>query len=99
IDPANAPLPTCWDLPFHPATGIQTSVLMSESDEGVSVSCRRQNAGRPLIGRGACAPSGVAGGVNCPAGTTVAAVTLALVNFRAPATRSQAAASADDLCA
>src|SRR5882672_5101848 len=64
-----------WNGKFHPETGIQTSLRMSESDEGLMASSTRQNAGRPATGRGVSAP--VAGGVNDPAGTSRAAVTVA----------------------
>ena len=47
IDPCHAPLPTAWNLPFQPEMGNHTSILMSESLEGVSVAATRQNAGRP----------------------------------------------------
>src|SRR5262245_2845790 len=65
---------------------------MSESVDGVSVSCTRQNAGSPVIGRGVAVLS--AGGVNEPAGTAVAAVTFALVSFSVAATRAQSCADA-----
>ena len=45
IAPLNAPLPTAWNLPFHPDAGNQTSILMSESLVGFSVAATRQNAG------------------------------------------------------
>jgi hypothetical protein len=66
---------------------------MSESDEGVSVSSTRQNAGRSAIGFGASPPD-AAGGVKCPVVTACAAVTFAFVSFNDAASRSQAAASA-----
>ena len=43
--PFKPPLPTAWNLPFQPAAGSQTSILMSESLVGVSVAATRQNAG------------------------------------------------------
>src|SRR5215212_3697048 len=52
--PAQPPLPTAWYLPFHavlpdapsaPGEGSHTSILMSESDECVSVAATRQYAG------------------------------------------------------
>src|SRR5205823_4609390 len=43
--PAQPPLPTAWNLPFHAWAGSQTSILMSESDEGVSVAATRQKVG------------------------------------------------------
>jgi hypothetical protein len=75
--PVNAPFPTAWSFPFHPSAGIQTSTLMSESLEGVSVAATRQNAGSAAYCR-ACPsdsdrPGGI-GGVNAPAATTSAVV-------------------------
>src|SRR5262249_38785532 len=79
--PAHAPLPTAWSFPFHPpppavdeAAGSQTSTLISESLDGVSVAATRQNAGRlanALLPRPA-RPFGI---VNCPAPTVCASVT------------------------
>ena len=43
--PAQPPLPTAWNLPFHPDEGSHTSILMSESLLGVSVAATRQKAG------------------------------------------------------
>ena len=43
--PAHPPLPTAWNFPFQPDAGSQTSILMSESPDGVSVAATRQNAG------------------------------------------------------
>jgi hypothetical protein len=43
-EPLNAPFPTAWNLPFHPAAGSQTSIFMDESAEGASVASTRQNA-------------------------------------------------------
>jgi hypothetical protein len=55
MTPAQPPLPTAWNLPFHAVSaaaapsargaGSQTSILMSESLVGVSVAATRQNAG------------------------------------------------------
>src|SRR5215510_8219082 len=45
IEPAHPPFPTASNLPFQPAAGNQTSILMSESLVGVSVAVTRQNAG------------------------------------------------------
>src|SRR5512138_1587116 len=44
--PAHAPLPTACSFVFQLAAGSQTSILMSESLEGVSVAATRQNGGR-----------------------------------------------------
>src|SRR6478672_10497446 len=49
IAPFHAPLPTAWNLPFQFAAGSQTSILMSESADGVSVAATRQNAGRSVM--------------------------------------------------
>jgi hypothetical protein len=43
--PAQPPLPTAWNVPFHPDIGIHTSTLMSESVLGASVAVTRQNSG------------------------------------------------------
>ena len=70
--PAQPPLPTAWNLPFHAAAGSQTSILMSESEEGVSVAATRQNAGNWL---NCCTAAGpVPGRLNPPAGTIWAKV-------------------------
>src|SRR5262247_3127508 len=61
--PAQPPLPTAWYLPFHPALGSQTSILMSESDEGVSVAATRQYAGSISGGAPAGAPPRPAAGI------------------------------------
>jgi len=44
MDPPNPPLPTPWNLPFQLASGIHTSILMSESVDGLNVAATRQNA-------------------------------------------------------
>src|SRR5437762_3932950 len=69
--PAQPPLPTAWNFPFQSAAGIQTSILMSESDEGVSVAATRQKVGC-WLNCGAAGP--VPGRVNVPAGTISARV-------------------------
>src|SRR6516164_1057973 len=46
IVPAQPPLPTPSNFPFHPDDGIQTSILISESLDGFSVASTRQKAGR-----------------------------------------------------
>src|SRR4051812_18538596 len=43
--PAQAPLPTDCKLPFHPASGNHTSILISESGTGLMVAATRQNTG------------------------------------------------------
>jgi hypothetical protein len=67
MEPAQPPFPTAWSFPFHPDVGSHTSILMSESDDGVSVPAIRQKEGRRLNG-GAAVPV-LPGGVNPPAGT------------------------------
>src|SRR5919198_5184914 len=69
--PAQPPLPTAWNLPFHAWAGSQTSILMSESEEGVSVAATRQKAGN-LLNCGTAGP--VSGRLNPPAGTIWAKV-------------------------
>ena len=46
--PFQPPLPIAWNLPFQPAAGSHTSILMSESADGLSVAATRQNAGRSV---------------------------------------------------
>src|SRR5690349_13286698 len=43
--PVHPPFPTAWKRPFHPVRGNQTSILMSESRDGVSVAATRQKPG------------------------------------------------------
>src|SRR5256885_14922143 len=69
--PAQPPLPTAWNFPFQSAAGIQTSILMSESDEGVSVAATRQKVGS-WLNCGAAAPA--PGRVNAPPGTIWASI-------------------------
>src|SRR5215472_17321810 len=64
--PAQPPLPTARNLPSHASAGSQTSILMSESGEGVSVAATRQKVGN-WLNCGAAGP--VPGRVNAPAGT------------------------------
>src|SRR4029077_14585282 len=67
--PFHAPLPTAWYFEFQFSAGSQTSILMSESLDGLAVSATRQNAGRSanaLPPRPARPP----GCVNAPAATT-----------------------------
>src|SRR2546427_5095249 len=71
--PAHAPLPTASSLPFQPDEGSQTSILMSESLDGVSVAATRQNDGSAANGFAPRPPRGF-GGVNCPAPTVCASV-------------------------
>src|SRR6185503_2652867 len=73
IEPLKAPLPTAWNLPFHPDAGSQTSILMSESLVGFNVAATRQNAGSAEKSP----PSLWSPGVNAPACTGAAAVMVA----------------------
>src|SRR5437763_846460 len=70
--PAHAPLPTASSLPFHPEAGSQTSILMSESLDGVSVAATRQNTGSPPKAVRPLAPR--PGATNVPAPTVCANV-------------------------
>src|SRR5215475_4224434 len=77
--PAHAPLPTASSFPFHAPSpeaeaGNHTSILMSESPDGVSVAATRQNAGR-FVKASAPRPPRPFGGVNCFAPTDCASVT------------------------
>src|SRR5687767_12396965 len=90
--PLKAPLPTAMYLPFQPVSGNQTSILMSESLDGLSVAATRQNAGSSPNG----APSPLApGGVNVPAGTACASVIVAAGTTSA-VSLSHAVATSDD---
>jgi hypothetical protein len=76
--------------------GNQTSILMSESLEGVSVAATRQNAGSPVKAEPAPpprAPLGGAGGENPPGATSVAMVTFAFASFRVVTLSHDAAAA------
>src|SRR2546425_7288041 len=79
--PPKPPLPTAWNLPFHAWAGSQTSILMSESDEGVSVAATRQKAGTWLKPGPPPARPPPDGGVNPPAGTFCAAVMVGWGSF------------------
>src|SRR5262245_10696591 len=47
--PWNPPPPVPRKRPFHVFSGSHTSILIEESEVGVSVAATRQNAGRPAI--------------------------------------------------
>src|SRR5437762_10996488 len=69
--PAQPPLPTASNFPFQSAAGSQTSILMSDSDEGASVAVTRQKVGSwPNCGAAGLVP----GRVNAPACTMWARV-------------------------
>ena len=72
LRPPSPPFPVPRNLPFQlAAAGSQSSIRMSESLEGVSVACTRQNAGRSLKFAG---PRPPAGATNDPALTVCAIV-------------------------
>src|SRR5260370_4153753 len=76
--------------PFHVSTGSQSSILISESDVGLSVAATRQKAGRRL--KSCCCGGGAFGWVNSPAGTRAVRVMDVLGSARV-ASESQFAAS------
>src|SRR5437870_4741436 len=76
--PAHPPFPTASNFPFHPDSGIQISILISESLDGLSVAAMRQNAGRSRNAPPPAGPFGGVGSVNAPASTTRASVIVAL---------------------
>src|SRR5579883_2545712 len=79
MTPAHPPPPTNSNLPFQ-FSGSQTSMSISESDEGLSVAATLQNAG--TVSPAFCPPRWpprpppalAPGGVNVPAGTGSAIV-------------------------
>src|SRR5262245_29419353 len=75
MDPAHPPLPTAWNLLFQLATGIQTSILISESLDGFNVAATLQNSGSCLNVAFCCAaPRPEGGNENSPADTVRASV-------------------------
>src|SRR5206468_4140078 len=84
MTPAHPPLPTAWNLRFHPELGSHISTLMSESFDGVSVAATRQNSGtfRYALSAPPVAPPVAPrwpadGGAKPPAGTSSAVVIFA----------------------
>src|SRR2546427_10469506 len=68
MEPAQPPLPTAWNFPFQFASGIHTSILISESLDGFSVAAPLQNAGSCLkIAFCSAATGPCPGRENCPA--------------------------------
>ena len=47
--PDQPPFPTASNFPFQPEAGIQTSILISESLDGLSVAAIRQYGGKSLF--------------------------------------------------
>src|SRR3984885_13664945 len=77
--PFQPPLPMAWKSLFQPEAGSQTSILISESLDGVKVAITRQKAGSPWKRAVFARPGpGVAGGVKAPAATLCADVMLTL---------------------
>src|SRR5262249_27476354 len=95
MTPAQPPLPTAWNLPFQPFAGSHTSILISQSDEGLSVAATPQKSGRALEGVPPLPPVCLSPGrENWLGGTSFAIVTL--VSFNASVdTLSHEAADAD----
>jgi hypothetical protein len=56
ITPWKPPPPVPRNLPFHPLSGSQTSILMLESELGVRVAVTRQKGGSPVIAVGGLEP-------------------------------------------
>jgi hypothetical protein len=85
MTPAHPPLPTAWSFPFQVDVGSQTSALMSESFDGVSVASTRQKEGKLAYNRALPRPPprGPGGGSNAPAATVCADVTCAFGNASA----------------
>src|SRR5262245_28616333 len=97
IVPAHPPLPTASNFPFQPDCGNHSSILMSESELGVSVAVTGQNAGRVANAPAPLPLPAPAGGTNAPAATTAAEVTFAFVSFM-PARDSHGVAAQTFTC-
>src|SRR5215216_7622818 len=83
MTPAHPPLPTACSLPFHPTAGSHTSILISESADGRSVTVTRQNSGSFANACAAARDGEVPpGGMNAPAATIRAEVMLLAVSGR-----------------
>src|SRR6185503_7427119 len=67
--------------PFQPDMGSHTSILISESLDGVSVAATRQNAGKPANAAGLPPRATAPGGANAPGATSVAMVTFVFARF------------------
>src|ERR1051325_682821 len=80
MDPVQPPLPLASNFSFHPAAGIHSSILISESLLGFTVWAPRQNAGRssnpPALPLPFAPPPPAA--VKPPAGTACAALIVVL---------------------
>src|ERR1051326_691680 len=73
--PDHPPLPTPINLPFQFCPGNQTSILISESDVGLTTAATRQNAGKRS--NAACCAGERFGRVKAPAATVSALVIVA----------------------
>src|SRR5215831_12637256 len=78
--PFQPPLPTTSNLPFQLDAGIHTSILMSESFVGFTVTATRQNAGRSADALPPPRPPPFAG-VKAPAATACADVIVVSASF------------------
>jgi hypothetical protein len=101
MTPAQPPLPTDWSFPFHREVGSHTSILISESLEGVNVAVTLQKAGRPPNcategGPPASVPPG-AGGTKAPASMSVADVIFVSGSERLPRLSHDVAAAVEAL--
>src|SRR5688500_2916154 len=81
MEPAHPPLPTARSLLFHPATGIHTSILISDCAVGREVAATRQNAGR-VVYTLPPRPPRPPGAVNPPAATVWAVVISVCGSFK-----------------
>src|SRR5688572_783265 len=97
MNPAKPPLPTPWNLPFQPANGNHTSILMSESLDGLNVAATRQNAGSCLkTSAGGRTPRPADGDENDPAATDCVSVIVVFGDERACRLSQVAACNSDD---
>src|SRR6478609_12065486 len=72
--PAHPPFPTACSFEFQPADGSHTSILISESVEGLSVAETRQNAGSAVYAV-RVSPAAALGGRKAP-GATISATSI-----------------------
>src|SRR5215471_15002146 len=91
--PAQLPLPTAWNLPFHPSDGNQTSILISESDDGSSVAATRQKGARVATACPSGPNSGPRAGLENPVGPTLSARVMVVCGSLRDARLSHAAAA------
>src|SRR6266545_3235357 len=89
--PDQPPFPTPMNLPFQPSAGIQTSILISESEVGRMAAATRQKAGS--CRNAVCCAGLRLGSVKAPADTASALVMVVDGNDNADR-RSQPAAKA-----